>query len=146
MKNWLNIKIVAVILALSLLANMYFILKGDSMLEKNAFCAQFKEQVAKRVSTYYTNGDVTNIYPNEIFYSKSRGSCIALWVDTETSPAGNSLITSKVILDPITNDEIFSESFLHYFKVADNTTDVVEMNLANEKRYSDLIAKLKGYK
>lgn len=141
MKQDLKTTTLGTALLLSLLLNGYFLSKSESVLEKNAFCAQFKEQVAKRISTYYLNKDEENIYPNEIFYSKSRKSCIALWTNIKFYSGGYN--TTEVILDPVTNEEILSLTFQHSFTTNPLPVEV-EIDMDRRKLYSDLVLKLKG--
>ena len=113
MKNIQKINFLPIILIVSILLNFYF-LYSNSSLEKKKFCAQFKDQVADRIRTYYTNGDTENVYPAEIFYSKKIGSCVAVWEDYETNPAGNGYTIHRAIIDAITNKGIYSEDFFHF--------------------------------
>lgn len=143
MKIGLTTKILSVLLVLSLAANGYFFATRDTQLKKDAFCAQYKEQAAKRVSTYYTNGDILNIYPSEIFYSKSRQACIAIWTDIETNPAGNGYSENRAIFDPITNDELYSANLVHFYNSKDNT-ELEKINKNRDEQYSKLRLELKG--
>lgn len=98
---------------ISLITNFYFFYSNSS-LERKKFCTQFKDQVADRIRTYYTNGDTDNIYPAEIFYSRKIDSCVAVWEDYEINPAGNGHMVHKAIIDAITNKGIYSDDLFYF--------------------------------
>lgn len=109
-------KIIPVILIISIFLNIYLIFFGSNKkLENNAFCAQFKEQASERIRTYYTDGSIANTYPDEIFYSNSRNTCIAVWTGIQNNYDNNGNIQKKVIFDAVTNENIFSGETYRFY-------------------------------
>lgn len=140
-ENWSR-NVILPMLIISLLGNAYFLLNmRSSDLEKDAFCAQFKEQAADRIRTYYTNGDVISMYPDEIFFSKKENSCIALWSNIETNE--NGIFTLKVIFDAITNKDLFSAT-QYFFNEGSIGLKPDETNAFNEEQYNKMLHELRA--
>ena len=125
MKEITNKNIIFFALAISVVLNIFLFFSSSSSLEKNAFCAEFKEQSANRIRTYYSDGSLENIYPDEIFYSKKRKGCVAVWSGAHNNLANNGYHINKVIFDPITNEEIFSDIEFYF---TDKTSNNYEAN------------------
>lgn len=144
----LNIKkVILPLFLISVLFNFYLLLKSTDNLsfKKDAFCAEFKKQASERIRTYYANTDVVNIYPDEIFYSESKGSCVALWSNTERNPAQNGRSTTKVIFNPVTNYELFSESLVYFDdKELEKRLDLINTNTESRKRYEEMLRELRN--
>ena len=100
-------------LMLSIALNVFYFSQTESDLENRAFCSQFKEQASKRINTWYSNGDQTNIYPSEIFYSSVEDTCIAVWKNIEILPGGTS--QPHAIFDAISNQEYFSGTVVNVY-------------------------------
>lgn len=129
------------ILIISLIVNVVFTISYfSSDLKKNAFCADYKEQASKRIETYYSDGTIDNIYPDEIFYSKKQKSCIAVWSGYQVNPAGNGYTVSKVIFDAITNKNIFSDTV---FRFNDPTLNNSDMNTRVEIVFDETLEELR---
>lgn len=141
--NSLN-KYILSVLTLSLIINGYFLLYSNSKIKNNTFCSQFNEQVSKRIKTNYTNGDVKNVYPDEIFFSKKADSCIAIWQNTEVNYANNGTNTQYVIIDAITNENIFSSTTFNFNDIKYNEElNLKESNNETVEAYYKKIKELK---
>ena len=110
-ENWFKLGILVIFLICGILFLIFF---SDSNLKKDAFCAGFKEQATERIRTWYASGDTNNISPKEIFYSKKNKQCIVLWDNIERTPADNGWTITKVIFDPITNENIYSHNSFYF--------------------------------
>jgi hypothetical protein len=118
-------KLIPLILVLSLITNVVLLVYPfDSKLKTNSFCAGFKEQASARIRTYYSDGSLDNIYPDEIFYSKKKESCIAVWSGYQTNLASNGHTVIKVIFDAITNKDIFSDSIFQFNDLSLNNNEM----------------------
>ncbi len=138
-KLWDSLPIVLVI---SLSLNVFLLFFSGASLKNNAFCAEFKNQASERIRTYYTSGDIDNVYPDEIFYSKKRGSCVVLWNGYESNPAGNGYTITKVIFDAVTNESIFSETFF-YFYDAEYQKEQGEQNIYKQETYNRFLGEVR---
>jgi len=110
-ENWFKLGILAICLVCGII---FLVLFFGSNLKNDAFCAGFKDQATDRIRTWYADGDVNNLYPNEIFYSKKKYRCIVIWRSLERNPADNGYTDTKVIFDPVTNEEIYSHTFFNF--------------------------------
>lgn len=129
-------QIILVLLAVSIGLNLFLLLSsGDSKLEKKAFCAQYNEAASKQITTYYSDGDVDNIYPKEIFYSPSKNTCIALWSDVTTNEVG--VFTTEVIFDAITNKNYFHYLYSYYNENPERSNN-------NRSNYNTLLEELRN--
>lgn len=133
--------ILKILLIISLFFNLYFIYSSYS-LKRKEFCSKFKDQVADRIRTYYTDGDIDNIYPDEIFYSRSKSSCIALWSGHQNNPAGNGYSITNVVFDAISNENIYSDT-LYYFDDGKLKEENVLYNNQKIEYYRNLLKDLR---
>lgn len=139
-QNWFKLGI----LILCLLFGVGFLISfSSSNLKKDAFCAGFKEQAADRIRTWYADPDVNSVYPNEIFYSKKKNRCIVIWESFERNPADNGYAETKVIFDPITNENIYSETFYHFDDEKSNERNL-EADLKSKSYYEELLRDIKN--
>ena len=96
------------LLLASIAGNIYFVFIYTNILKSDAFCAEYKNDASNRIKTYYAPQNEENIYPKEIFWSKKKDSCVAVWENYNYLPGG--VIETKTIFNPITNEEIISLS------------------------------------
>ncbi len=136
--------IVGILIGVLLMAGAWWFAssKDDDaeLFANNERCAEFKEQAANRIRTYYTNGDVDNVYPDEIFYSQKAKSCIVLWTHSEYNENGRFVL--KVIFDAVTNKDLYSETLAYYIE-GPIGTQPDEYNADIQKRYDDLLNNLR---
>lgn len=139
MKYFIHTIVVALLVSITM--NIYLIQRSDrSEIEMKAFCAGFKNQASNRINTYYNNGDVVGKLPNEIFYSKTAESCVAIWNSFDFQPEGNA--ERKIIFDAITNIEYFSTTL---YIPRDASADSIERYQTNKDEYDTKLQKLKGW-
>jgi len=114
-------KYLPILLATSIVFNIAFLYTThSSTLEKDSFCASFKNQATERIRSWYADENSNNTQPTEIFYSKKKGGCIALWSGISTNPANNGYTKNKAVFDPITNREIFSTTLFYFDDISLN--------------------------
>ncbi|MFA6325342.1 MAG: hypothetical protein WCX46_03915 [Candidatus Paceibacterota bacterium] len=139
-ENWFKLGILTLCLLFGVIFLLFF---SSSNLKKDALCAGFKEQATDRIRTWYADGDVNNLYPNEIFYSKKKNRCIVLWRSLERNPADNGYSDTKVIFDPITNEDIYSHTFYNFDDKKLNEGNL-ETDLNSKLYYEELLRNIKN--
>lgn len=135
--NWFKLGILILCSALLLLL---FI--SNYSFKKDTLCAEFKEQAADRIRAWYADGDTNNLQPNEIFYSKKKNRCIAIWENIQRNPADNGYDETKVIFDPVTNEEIYSHHFYNFDDIKLNELKL-ETDLNSRLLFEELLKEIK---
>lgn len=111
---------------------------GDTKLERQIACAEFKDEAERRIKDYYAPEEVSNYTPDEIFYSEQRDSCIVVWQGGFSNE--NGIFAQKAIFDAITNEDLFSNLFWNGATMDDEDKQV---QAAMNTSYFELLTELK---